>query len=267
MSLSINTNVEALDAQRNLNNTENSLATSMERLSSGLKINSAADDVAGYAINQRLQSQINGLEQAQQNSQDAVALAQTAQGALNEVEQMLQRVRELAVQYENGTNSTTDKEAIEGEVTQLNAEVKRVGETTAFNGISLLSAAGEITFQVGANVGAEEKIGVKTVKLSEAVKAVKLSEAKSIEKIEANIAKVAEVAGEFGSVQDRLQYTQANLATYTQNLSAAQSTIVDVNMAAEVTNFTKDQVLQQAGVSVLTQANHLPQAVLKLLEG
>ena len=130
MSLTINTNVEALDAQRNLANTENALSMSMERLSSGLKINSAADDVAGYAINQRLQSQINGLGQAEENSQDAVALAQTAQGALNDVTQMLQRTRELAVQYENGTNSESDKEAIEGEVTQLNAEIKRVGETT-----------------------------------------------------------------------------------------------------------------------------------------
>src|SRR5271166_2388407 len=152
MSLTINTNIEALDAQRNLNGTENSLAMSMERLSSGLKINSAADDVAGYAINQRLQSQINGLEQAQQNSQDAVALAQTAQGALNEVEQMLQRTRELAVQYANGTNSEADKTAIKNEVSQLEAEIKRVGETTEFNEIKLLSGeAKEIKFQVGAN--------------------------------------------------------------------------------------------------------------------
>ena len=139
MSLTINTNIQALNAQRNLSHTEESVAMSMEHLSSGLKINSAADDVAGYAINERLQSQINGLGQAKQNSQDAVALAQTAQGALNEVSQMLQRVRELAVQYENGTNSASDKEAIEGEVGQLNSEIKRVGETTSFNGIALLS--------------------------------------------------------------------------------------------------------------------------------
>lgn len=266
MSLTINTNIEALDAQRNLSNTEGMLSTAMERLSSGLKINSAADDVAGYAISQRLQSQINGLTQAEQNSQDAVALSQTAQGALNEVSQMLQRVRELGVQYENGTNSASDKEAIEGEVEQLNAEVKRVGETTSFNGIALLSAKGEISFQVGANEGAEEKISVKTIKLSETVKEVKLSEKEALKNIEANIAAVAKSAGEFGSVQDRLQYTESNLAIYNQNLSAAQSSIVDANMAAETTNFTKDQVLQQAGVSVLAQAKSLPQAVLKLLE-
>ncbi len=287
MSLTINTNIEALDAQRNLSSTESSLAMSMERLSSGLKINSAADDVAGYAINERLQSQITGLEQAQQNSQDAVALSQTGQGALNEVEQMLQRVRELAVQYENGTNSTSDKEALESETTQLNAEIKRVGETTSFNGISLLSKTGEITFQVGANEGKEEQIKVKTIKLSESVKEVKLAgeekeeevenakkekekvkvHVSAIKQVEGYIAEVAKAAGEFGSVQDRLQYTQANLATYTQNLTAAQSSIVDVDMASEVTNFTKDQVLEQAGVSVLTQANSLPQVVLKLLGG
>ena len=283
MSLTINTNIEALDAQRNLNGTENSLAMTMERLSSGLKINSAADDVAGYAINQRLQSQINGLEQAQQNSQDAVALSQTGQGALNEVEQMLQRVRDLAVQYENGTNSKSDKEALESETKQLNEEVKRVGETTSFNGISLLSKEGTITFQVGANEGKEEQIDVKTIKLSEKVKEVKLEgkeeeienakkekekvHVSAIKEVEGYIAEVAKAAGEFGSVQDRLQYTQSNLATYTQNLTAAQSSIVDVNMASEVTNFTKDQVLVQAGVSVLTQANSLPQVVLKLLGG
>ncbi len=266
MSLTINTNIEALDAQRNLSNTEGMLSTSMERLSSGLKINSAADDVAGYAISQRLQSQINGLTQAEQNSQDAVALAQTAQGALNEVAQMLQRVRELGVQYENGTNSKSDQEAIEGEVTQLNAEVKRVGETTSFNGIALLSAKGEISFQVGANEGKEEKISVNTIKLSEALKEVKLSEKEALKNIEENIAAVSKAAGEFGSVQDRLQYTESNLAIYNQNLSAAQSSIVDANMAAETTNFTKDQVLEQAGVSVLAQAKSLPQAVLKLLE-
>ena len=184
MSLTINTNIEALDAQRNLSSTESSLAMSMERLSSGLKINSAADDVAGYAINERLQSQITGLEQAQQNSQDAVALSQTGQGALNEVEQMLQRVRELAVQYENGTNSTSDKEALESETTQLNAEIKRVGETTSFNGISLLSKTGEITFQVGANEGKEEQIKVKTIKLSESVKEVKLAGEEKEEEVE-----------------------------------------------------------------------------------
>ncbi len=265
MSLTINTNIEALDAGRNLDNTQNALAMSMERLSSGLKINSAADDVAGYAINQQLQSQINGLEQAEQNSQDAVALAQTAQGQLNTVEQMLQRIRELAVQYENGTNTTPNKESIEEETTQLYDEIKRDGETAAFNGIKLLKAEEAIVFQVGANGGEKEQIEVNTFNLNGKVTEVTLGEATSIEKIETQIAEVAKAAGEFGSVQDRLQYTQSNIATTVQNLTAAQSSIVDVNMASEVSNMTKDQILQQAGVAVLTQANSLPQAVLKLL--
>jgi len=263
MSLTVNTNIEAMDAQRNLNNTEMALATSMERLSSGLRINSAADDVAGYAIDQQLQGQVNGLSQASQNSADAVSLAQTAQGALNEVEQMLQRTRELAVEYANGTNSATDKTAIENESTQLTEEIEKVGETTEFNEIKLLSGvAKEITFQVGANEG--ETLGVKTVDLAKDVEGVSVTEIKSIEKA---IEKVAASASEFGAVQDRLQYTQTDLATYEQNLTAAQSTIVDVNMAAEMTNYTKEQVLSQAGISVLSQANSLPQAVLKLLEG
>jgi len=263
MSLTVNTNVEAMDAQRNLNNTENALAGSMERLSSGLRINSAADDVAGYAIDQQLQGQVNGLVQASQNSADAVSLAQTAQGALNEVEQMLQRTRELAVEYANGTNSATDKTAIENEVNQLNEEIEKVGETTEFNEIKLLfGAAKEITFQIGANEG--ETLGVKTVDLATDVAGINIAEIKTVEKA---IEKVAASAAEFGAVQDRLQYTETDLATYEQNLTAAQSSIADVNMAAEMTNYTKEQVLEQAGISVLAQANSLPQAVLKLLEG
>jgi flagellin len=262
MSLSINTNISALGAQRNLNNTENMLSKSMERLSSGLRINSAADDVAGYAINQRMLGQVNGVNQAQLNSQDAVSLVQTAQGALNDVQQMLQRIRELAVQYANGTNSETDKEAIKSEATQLESEITRVGETTKFNEVGLLNEAVEIKFQVGANEG--ETIGVKTVELSKAVEGLNVEK---IETIDAAINKVSEAAGEFGSVQNRLQYTQSNLAIYGENLSAAQSSLVDANMAAEMTNFTKEQVLQQAGVAILAQANSLPQAVLKLVGG
>ncbi len=264
MSLTVNTNIEALDAQRNLNMTEGSMATSMERLSSGLRINTAADDVAGYAISQTLQGQINGLGQAQQNTQDAVSLSQTAQGSLNEVEQMLQRVRELAVQYKNGTNSEASKEAIVSEVGQLSSEIERVGTTTQFNGINLLKEANTITFQVGANDG--EVITVGTISLGASVGAISLAKATSLEEIDTSIGKVAAAAGNFGAVQNRLQYTQNNLATYDQNLSAAQSSIVDVDMASEMTNYTKDQILMQAGTAVLSQANQIPQAVLKLLQ-
>jgi flagellin len=265
MSLSVNTNLSAMDANRNLNSTENSLSQAMQRLSSGLKINSAADDVAGYAISQSLEGQVNGLNQATQNSQDAVSLAQTAQGSLNDVEQMLQRVRELAVQYANGTTSTADKEAITSEVTQLSSEIERVGETTQFNGIDLLSKATTISFQVGANDG--EVIGVKTVDLNTSLTGlISLGGTEPITKIDEAIDKVSALAGEYGSVQDRIQYTESNLETYSQNLSSAVSGITDVNMAAEMTNFTKLQVLEQAGVSILSQANAEPQAVLKLLQ-
>ncbi len=262
MSLSINTNIDSLIVQRNLNTSEGMLTKSTERLSSGLRINSAADDVAGYAANQRLQGQVNGVNQAAQNTQEAVALVQTAQGALNDVEQMLQRMRELSVQLANGTNSKSDEEAIENEGKQLEKEIERVGTTTKFNGVELLGKAEEIKFQVGANE--KETIEVKTANLKEETKGIKIKEIKTIESA---IEKVATLAGEFGSVQDRLQYTQSNQAIYGENLSAAQSSLVDANMAAEMSNFTKAQVLQQADVAILAQANSLPQAVLKLVGG
>ncbi len=261
MGLTINTNIEALNASRNLNQTESALSMSMQRLSSGLRINSAADDVAGYAISQRLQGQVNGLNQATLNSQDAVSLAQTAQGSLNDVVQMLQRIRELAVQYANGTTSETDKEAIEAEAEQLKEEITRVGETTKFNEVALLNEEATISFQVGAND--EEVIAVKTLELEGATEGAELKEIKSIDEA---ISKVTTAAGEFGSVQNRIQYTEANLEVYSQNLQSAVSGIVDVNMASEMTKFTKEQVLQQAGVSILAQANQLPDAVLKLLQ-
>jgi len=268
MSLTINTNIAAMNAQRALEQTEGQLSTSMEQLSSGLRINNAANDVAGYAISQRLEGQINGLNQASQNTQDAVSLAQTAQGSLNEVEQMLQRVRTLAVQYKNGTNSESDKEAITSEVNQLNSEIERVGETTQFNNIKLLEKEETIKFQVGAND--KETISVKTLALAEnekvaAVLKIALGGEESISEIDGAINAVSASAAEFGSVQNRLQYTQSNLAVYSQNLSAAQSSIKDVNMAEAMTNFTKQQVLMQAGTAILAQANSLPQAVLKLI--
>jgi flagellin len=268
MSLTINTNLEAMNASRNLNNTENMLSGTMQRLSSGLRVNTAADDVAGYAISQSLQAQVNGLNQASQNIQDAVALAQTAQGALNDINTMLQRIRELGVQYLNGTTSAEDKEAISSESEQLVEEIKRVGETTQFNGVDLLKGEEEITFQVGAND--KETIGVKTIELYkeiEKIKGVLETGKEPLKEIDESINTVSKLAGEFGSVQDRIQFTQSNLEVYSQNLTSAVSAITDVNMATEMTNFTKDQVLQQAGVSILAQANQLPDATLKLLEG
>jgi flagellin len=228
MSLTITSNIEAMDATRNLNTTEAQLATTMQRVSSGLRINSAADDVAGYAISQRLQAQVNGLNQATLNAQDAVSLAQTGQGSLNDVEQMLQRIRELSVEYANGTTSESDKEAIESESEQLKEEITRVGETTKFNGVALLEGGEEIKFQVGANE--EETITIKTLELAEAVEGVEITEIGTVdEAIEA----IVKAAGEYGVTQDRIQYTQANLEVYSQNLDAATSGIVDVNMATK----------------------------------
>jgi flagellin len=174
---------------------------------------------------------------------------------------MLQRVRELAVQYANGTTSETDKKAIEQESEQLKEEISRVGETTTFNGVNLLKGGAEITFQVGANE--KETVAVKTIELAKAVEKAAVGEIKTID---AALDEVTKAAGEFGAVQNRIQYTQSNLEVYSQNLSSAVSGIVDVNMATEMTKFTKEQVLQQAGVAILAQANHLPDAVLKLLQ-
>ena len=269
MSLTINTNLEAINASRNLNGTENMLSSAMQHLSSGLRINEAADDVAGYSISQSLTSQVNGLNQASENIQDAVALAQTAQGALNDVNTMLQRIRELDVQFSNGTTSKEGQEAIKSEAEELVKEIERVGKTTEFNGVKLLASNKEIAFQVGANGG--ETIGVTPVELYKAIEAkikpANLGKEESLKEITEAIAEVSKLAGTFGSVQNRIQFTQANLEVYSQNLTSAVSALTDVNMAQEMTNFTKDQVLQQAGVSILAQANHLPQAALKLIEG
>jgi len=265
MSLTVNTNVASIEAQRYLQQTEAQLSLTMEQLSSGLRVNIAANNAAGYAISQELEGQINGTNQAVENVQDGVALSQTAQGALNTVEQILQRIRTLAVQYQNGTNSAEAKSAIEAEVKQLVSAIQQIGETTKFNGVTLLDEAGAITFQVGANTG--EVVAVSTVKLFEGLKIseLKLNEAAVLNTISEAIKYTAEQAAAFGAVQNRMQYVAANLEVYSQNLSAANSDIRDANMAEASAAFAKEQILQQTGVAVLAQANALPQAVLKLV--
>ncbi len=286
MSLIINTNTDALLAHNNLVNTDNSLSKSMEDLSSGLRINTASDDAAGYAITESLTGQVNGLNQASMNAQNAVSMAQTAQGTMNDVEQMLQRIRELAVEYGNGTNNVTDQNALQSEVTQLTAEISRVGATAQFNGIALFSSGtggtgmATISFQVGANDG--DIITVTTVAMASMVGGISGLEAAGggvgislgsggvltagiLSTIDSYISNVASQASEYGAVQNRLSYTLDNLSTYSENLSAAQSSIQDVDMASEETEFTKNQILEQAGISMLAQANQSPQMVLKLL--
>ena len=267
MSLRIQNNVEAFNAHRNLSGTEERLATAMERLSSGYRINRAADDAAGLAISERLRGQINGLEQSQRNVQDAVSLVQTAEGSLTEVHAMLQRVRELAVQYKNGSLGANDRLAIQSEVNMLGSEIERIGSTAEFNGIKLLSAATTISFQVGAQDG--EIITVATVSLGSVVNAavVALSATNStdISEIDAAIDSVSAQRAAFGAVQNRLEYTLQNAAIYQENLTASESRIRDVDMAAEMVNFTKLQILQNAGTSMLAQANQGSQGVLSLL--
>ncbi len=269
MSLRINNNVEAFNAHRQLVVTGDRLSKSMERLSSGYRINKAADDAAGLAISEKLRSQIGGLAQAQRNAQDAVSLVQTAEGALAEVHSMLQRVRELAVQFSNGTLSTSDKAAITAEVAQLSAEIGTIAANTKFNGINVLNTSALITFQIGADGG--QTLGVSRVDLA-SVNTVDPSIFTSfaagnvtLASLDTAITNVSTARSTFGAVQNRLEHTLNNLATYQENLIASESRIRDVDMAEEMVAFTKLQILQQAGVSMLAQANSSPQSVLSLL--
>ncbi|HEY0632902.1 MAG TPA: flagellin [Thermoleophilaceae bacterium] len=267
MSLRIQNNVEAFNAHRNLAGTENRLATSMERLSSGYRINRAADDAAGLAISERLRGQIGGLDQAQRNVQDAVSLVQTAEGSLTEVHAMLQRVRDLAVQYKNGSLSTNDRGAIQSEVNQLASEIERIGQSAQFNGINVLNTTQTLSFQVGAADG--QVISVSLISLGAQVGtsyfALSPTGTSDIAEIDSAIDVVSSQRSTFGAVQNRLGYTLENAAIYQENLTASESRIRDVDMASEMVNFTKLQILQQAGTSMLAQANTSSQGVLTLL--
>jgi flagellin len=269
MSLRINSNPEAMNAHRYLVQTEDKLQKSMERLSSGYRINRAADDAAGLAITEKLQAQIKGLEQAERNAQDAVSLVQTAEGSLDEVHQMLQRVRELAVQYKNGTLSVGDRTAIQSEINQLTSEIDRIGSTVQFNGVMLLNSNSMISFQVGANDG--EIITVPTISLGAAITSAALTLSQTgtsdIAEIDTAIDAISSQRATFGAVQNRLEHTLNEIQSYHENMVASESRIKDVDMAAEMVNYTKLQILQQAGTSMLAQANQLPQSVLSLLKG
>jgi flagellin len=268
MSLRIQNNVEAFNAQRQLSGNSEKLGKAMEKLSSGYRINRGADDAAGLAISEKLRGQIGGLAQASRNAADAVSLVQTAEGALNEVHSMLQRVRELAVQYKNGTLATNDRLAIQSEVNQLKDEIQRIGTDTEFNGIKLLDSAATVCFQVGAGDGQQITVATVSVGAQVAVGVFALSSVSSqtdIQAIDDAINNVSAARATFGSVQNRLDHTMSNLASYTENLTASESRIRDADMASEMVNFTKLQILQQAGTSMLSQANQAPQGVLSLL--
>ena len=275
MGLRIQNNVEAFNAHRQLSSTASKAAKSMEKLSSGYRINRAADDAAGLAISEKMRAQIGGVGQAQRNAQDGISLVQTAEGALNEVHSMLQRVRDLKVQYQNGTLDADDKLSIVSEVKALASEITEISTKTEFNGISLLNgsggSAGTISFQVGANTG--DTISVTTRDIAGAsgtggvdgVTDTTTWDAVSLDNIDTAINNISSLRGEFGAVQNRLEHRMANLAVYQENLVGSESRIRDVDMASEMVNFTKLGILQQAGTSMLAQANQAPQSVLSLL--
>ncbi len=268
MSLRIQNNVEAFNAQRQLVGNSDKLSKAMEKLSSGYRINRAGDDAAGLAISEKLRGQIGGLQQASRNASDAVSMVQTAEGALNEVHSMLQRVRELAVQYKNGTLSANDQLSIQSEVNQLKAEIERIGSETEFNGTKLLNTAGTtISFQVGAADGQQITVATISVggQVAAGVFALNAGGATDIAEIDTAINNVSAARATFGAVQNRLEHTISNLASYQENLTASESRIRDADMASEMVAFTKYQILQQAGTSMLAQANQAPQNVLSLL--
>jgi flagellin len=264
MSLRVNTNVEAFDAHRNLQQTQYALAKSMQKLSSGLRINSAADDAAGLAISEKMTAQINGTDQAQRNAMDGISLVQTAEGAYNEMHSILQRIRELSVQAQNGTLSSSDTAAIDQEVGQLTAELSRISANTQFNGLSILS--GTFTLQVGADQGSGNQISFSLSAISFSAIGSAAS-ATAISDIDAAITSVSNARSTLGAIQNRLEDTVDNLGVYQENISAAQSRIRDVDVAAETVNFTKLQILSQSGTAMLAQANSAPQNVLSLLRG
>jgi flagellin len=267
MGLRIQNNVEAFNSHRNLQATSKNAAKSMERLSSGYRINSAADDAAGLGISEKMRGQIRGLEQAQRNMQDGISLVQTAEGNLDEVHSMLQRMRELAVQYKNGTMSAANQSAIQSEIYQLASEIDRIGSQAQFNGISFLANAGTVTFQVGANDG--QIITVPTISLNNTLPTgyYDLSDPAAISNLDAAIDSISATRSTFGAVQNRLEHSVNAAQAYSENLVAAESRIRDVDMAEEMTNLTRLQVLQQAGTAMLSQANQSTQSVLSLLQG
>ncbi|NRD73333.1 flagellin FliC [Shewanella sp. VB17] len=272
MAITVNTNVTSLKAQKNLNTSTGNLSTSMERLSSGLRINSAKDDAAGLAISNRLNSQVRGLEVGMRNANDAISIAQISEGAMQEQTNMLQRMRDLAIQSENGANSTADLEALKAEMDQLAIEVTAIGNSTAFGNTKLLTgdfSAGKL-FQVGHQEGEDVTISVGTLNaatLSVNALTVLTSAGRnsSLSRIDAAIKVIDTQRAKLGAVQNRLAHNISNSINTQANVAGAKSRIVDVDFARETATMTKNQVLQQTGSAMLAQANQLPQVALALL--
>lgn len=270
-------NLTAANTNRQLGITTNGLQKSTEKLSSGYKINRAADDAAGLSISEKMRNQIRGLNKASDNAQDGISLVQTAEGALNEVHSMLQRMSELAVQSANGTNATTDREALNDEVTQLKTEIQRVASTTQFNKMGILdgtfSSGAKKSLQVGANANQTITIAISALKsvvassLSTALKIGTATNAQSaITTVQNSIEKLSKLRSKLGAVQNRLEHTVANLDNISENTQSAESRIRDTDMAEEMVQYSKNNILQQAGQSMLAQANQANQGVLSLLQ-
>jgi flagellin len=286
MSLRINSNISAMNAYRNLSATDKSMSGSLEKLSSGLRINKAADDAAGLSISQGLQSQIGGLKVASRNAQDGVNVVQTADGALNETGAILQRMRDLAVQASNGGSQDTDAQAAANtEFLELNKELDRISQTTKFGSQAILGGTYNGTFQVDSGTGTGSTIGVdlsstgalsgltitgfSAASLGTSVGGVDLTSTTNaiatIKVLDDAIKGVSTVRATLGAYQNRFEHTITNINVAVENLSASKSAITDTDMAQEMTNFTKSQILQQAGTSMLSQANQSAQGVMKLL--
>ena len=268
MAQTINTNVMSLTAQRNLNQSQGALSTSMQRISSGLRVNSARDDAAGLAIAERMNAQVRGMNVATRNANDGISLAQTAEGGLNEVSNMLQRMRELAVQSANGTNSAADRDNLDAEYQALDAEITRIGAVTQFNGVDILNAgAGTFTFQVGAN--AAETLDVVTTAVVAVGGSVDGADGTAataaITAIDTAIDAITSSRASYGAVQSRFESAINNLQIGMENQAAARGRIMDADFAVETAAMTRSQILQQAGNAMVAQANSAPQSVLQLL--
>jgi flagellin len=273
MSMFVNTNVSSLNAQRQLFNSSNSLNTSFERLSSGMRINRAADDAAGLQITDRMTAQINGLNQAVSNANDAISLAQTAEGALGETTNALQRIRQLAIQSQNGINSAEDRNALQKEVSALKLELSRISSDTQFNSVNILDGGFSAKFLVGANGGQNISVnlsrasgfGTSGLGMTALTVSTVTGASAAIATIDAALSTIGETRADLGALTNRFQSTIRNLSNVSENMSSARSQILDTDFAKETANLTKNQILQQASMTVLSQSNQRPQAALQLL--
>lgn len=278
MPIIVNSNIASLNAQRNLNQSNSALASSLQKLSSGLRVNSAKDDAAGLAVSEGLTSQIRGNSQGIRNAYDGISVAQTAESALGQVGNNLQRIREISVQAANGSISDDNRSQLQKEVDQLTQEVSRIVQTTNFNGTKLLSGGSGLTFQVGSSGSTDNQVTTSGVELSgiaaysgslTATGTVNVSSSgaasAAIASMDAAIQTVTNTRATFGAIQNRFEAVIANTQAYVENLSASRSRIVDADFASETASLTRNQILQQAGTAILGQANTVPQAALSLL--